>query len=100
MTLVHALCGERWDRGIGPLFQHDTAMKRHCLREGKCLRDGLKAFLQSSDKTPGSAHIPCDGILEMLSTGGFESLPRGDEREIGSLPAIPAKASYYDRVDW
>jgi hypothetical protein len=37
------------------------------------LRDGMKAFLQSSDKAPGSAHIPRYGMLETLSQGQFAS---------------------------
>jgi superfamily I DNA/RNA helicase len=49
------------------------------------LRDGLKAFLQSSDKTPGSAHIPRYGILEMLSTGQLESFATQAAEHLGYL---------------
>ena len=40
------------------------------------LRDGLKAFLQSSDKTPGAVHVPCYGVLGTLNPEQFESFAK------------------------
>ena len=49
------------------------------------LRDGLKRFLQSSDKEPGTAHVPCYGILETLSAEQFESFARQVAEHLGYL---------------
>ena len=40
------------------------------------LRDGMKRFLQSSDKVPGLVHVPRYGLLETLTVDQFESFAK------------------------
>ena len=49
------------------------------------LRDGLKRFLHSNDRAPGSAHVPCYGVLETLNSAQFASFANQAAEHLGSL---------------
>ena len=49
------------------------------------LRDGLRTFVQSSDKAPGPTHVPRYGVLDMLRPDQFESFARQVSEHLSHL---------------